>query len=158
MTTTKSPTFFCLCAIPGAGKSTYATLLRAKMPEAAYICPDVIRAQFGDVNDQSHNYHIFSVVVPSLISKAASEDRDIIYDATNVTMKNRAGVFEKAKSFDYRIEVHVLQVTLDECLKRNAAREKIVPESVIRRMDAQFQFPDKRVESEIDEIVLVPSV
>ena len=106
------PTLIMLCSPPAGGKTTYCATLRAAKPEAAYICPDVIRASLGNVNDQSRNHHIFSVVVPSLIQSAASEGRDIIYDATSVTVKNRAGIIEQAKSLGYRIEVHVLRTTL----------------------------------------------
>lgn len=152
------PTLIILCSVPGGGKTTYATHLCEQSPEMAYICPDDLRLVLtGNVNDQSRNGHIFETMVPVLLSKAASEGRDCLYDATNVTRKNRAGILDLAKSLGYRIEVHVLQATLEECLKRNTSRAKRIPDSVILRMHSQYQAPDRAIETEIDEIVRVIS-
>lgn len=150
--TTTEPTFHLLCAPPGAGKTTYAATFRRH--EMAYICPDDLRlALTGDTNDQSRNGHIFTRMVPSLIAKAASEGRDVLFDACSVSRKSRAGLLEQAKGLGYLVKVHVITATLEECLARNAARERVIPEAVIRRMHAQFQMPDKRVESDIDDVI-----
>lgn len=142
-----------LVGVPGSGKSTYAATLRAAHPEMAYICPDVLRAELsGDANDQSANARIFTHMVPALINKAASQGRDICYDATNVTRKNRRGILEQLKAFGYYVEAHVLDVSLEECLSRNAARDKRVPDEVVTRMHAQLKS-GKLDDEEIDAVI-----
>lgn len=156
MTTTK-PHLTMLCGIPASGKSTYAAALRAKRPEMAYICPDVLRGELdGDQNDQRSNARIFSAVIPALMQSAAAEDRDILFDATNGTRKNRRGILEQAKALGYSAHAIVFHTPLEVCLARNAAREKRVPDEVIHRMHLRFHPPVLPTDPELDFIECVP--
>lgn len=146
-------TFTMLCGAPAAGKSTYAAQLRVDREDIAYICPDVIRGQLsptGDEGDQTHNARIFQTILPSLVHSAASEGRDVILDGTFTTRKARAPFIELARSLGYRVECHVLNTPYEECVRRNAARSRVVPESVLFRMQSQWQMPS--LEEDFDEI------
>lgn len=148
------PVFWMLVEIPGCGKSTFAAYLRAEYlsEAAAYICPDVLRAELtGEANDQSRNASIFTHHIPALVAKAAAEGRDVLYDATNVTRKNRRGILEQAKSLGYPITVFVLMDSFNPalCIARNAMREKRVPDDVIHRMHAKLAIPTLESDPEI---------
>lgn len=152
------PTFILLQARPASGKSTYADKLvaQAVLEDVAVtvVCPDQCRLHYcGDINDQSRNHWIFSVVCPALIRDAAAQGVSVIFDACSVTRKARAPLLELAKELGFRTEVHVLDVPLAECIRRNAARERSIPVEVIERMDRRWAAPS--LDEGIDQIVIV---
>lgn len=76
--------------------------------------------------------------------EALNEGKSIMYDATNVTRRLRVNTLqrlEKAVKETFNKTVIVLYTDIDECKKRNAARERVVPEYVIDSMLKTFDFP-----------------
>jgi len=142
-----------LCGAPGSGKSTYGNHLLKTMPNSNLISPDLIRAEFGDIADQSKNGLIFNTIIPARIVGANSQSKDILFDATNVNRKNRANIIAQIKELGYRLEIHVMNTPIEVCKARNLARERKVPDSVIDRMFAQFQHPS--LDEGFDKIVYI---
>ncbi len=127
-----------MCGIPGAGKSTYVEKLREEGFEV--ICPDDIRAELtGDPSDQSQNAKVFEIAY-SRLENATEKGFDVVFDATNVSVKARKEVLKHCNTGYTRIAVAVC-TSLDEALRRNCKRERKVPEEVIRRMAANFSLP-----------------
>jgi protein phosphatase len=143
--------FYLLVGIPGSGKSTYAKRLAEEI-ETTLICPDDIRAELcGDITDQSRNHYIFSVVVPERIRAAKGH---IVYDATNYNVKNRRNILKLARSLDFETIVCVMTTSFQECLRRNAARQRVVPKHVMDRMIIGYEAPSMVIE-QIDKIVFI---
>ena len=68
--------------------------------------------------------------------------RDVIYDATNISKKQRIRFLNSIKSIDCINVCVVLATTLECCLFNNANRKRVVPEEVIRRMHNNWTPPD----------------
>lgn len=136
-------TKFCiiLCGAPGSGKSTYAEYLLKTLPDLCLISPDLIRAEFGDVTDQSKNGLIFNTFVPARMVGAKVSGQNILIDATSVSRDRRASLIAQAKKLEYSVEIHVMDTPIEVCKARNAQRKRRVHEHVIDRMFAQFQKP-----------------
>lgn len=143
-----------LCGAPGSGKSTYGAHLLQTVPNLLLISPDLIRAEFGDIADQSRNHLIFNTLVPTRMVGASAQKRNILFDATSINKKNRAGILNQAKELEYKVEIHIMDTPIEVCKERNAQRERKVPDHVIDRMFAQFQTPTE--DEGFDKIVYVP--
>lgn len=137
------PNLYVLIGLPGSGKSTYAETLMEKHPDALYLSSDKIREElYGDESIQGNPQEVFGNLHHKM-RKALGNNIDVIYDATNLSRKNRKKAVEIAKSANPTTIVHyiIIDTSLDECVRRNANRERKVPENVIVRMSEQFNFP-----------------
>lgn len=137
------PNLYMLIGLPGSGKSTYAETLMEKHPDALYLSSDKIREElYGDESIQGNPQEVFGNLHYKMC-KALGDYVDVIYDATNLNPKNRKRAIRIAKSANPITAVHyiVIDTPLDECVRRNANRERKVPENVIVRMSEQFNFP-----------------
>lgn len=74
---------------------------------------------------------------------------DVIYDATNMTRKDRAGIIAACPKFA-KIECHIVWAPIETCIERDAARERTVGKAVIDKMLKRFQAP--YYDEGIDEI------
>lgn len=151
------PTFDMLVGLPGSGKSTYAQTLLTSYPDTAYLCPDVWREELtGNASDHSRDPLIWGTLVYTRILGAATQRKDILFDATSYRPKNRKRPCVYAKEQGYRVIAHVMQTPVEVCWERNMARERKVPREVFERMVAGWALPDMSRETYIDHIVEVP--
>ena len=114
--------------------------------EVEIISSDEIRAELlGDVNDQTQNDKVFAEVKRRAI-EAIKNYKNVIIDATNVTIKDRASVlsyFDAVKSFrkNYMVTAHVMTTPLENCKIQNTNREKKVPAEVIIKQLYKYEIP-----------------
>ena len=73
--------FIMLAGLPGSGKSTYAEELVRKEGFVVHSS-DKIREELGDVNDQSKNEQVFTIL-HKRIKEDLRSGKNVIYDATN---------------------------------------------------------------------------
>ena len=126
---------YTMVGIPGSGKSTIAN----QIPNAVVISSDAIRKElYGAEEIQGNGKQVFDLAYKR-IGEELAKGNDVVFDATNLTPKARKAVFRFSAE---HIAVYVA-TGLDECLKRNAARERKVPENVIYRMRDNFIYPRK---------------
>lgn len=132
------PTLIMLCGIPGSGKTTYAK--KFKNDYTIYLSSDSIReALYGDESIQGNPSEVFALMQNRAID-LLNKGYDVIYDATNITRKDRAGIIAKCPKF-VQIECHIVWAPIETCIKRDAARERTVGKEVIDRMLKRFQAP-----------------
>jgi predicted kinase len=144
--------FNILCGLPSSGKSTWAASHIAANPECALICPDHLREQLtGDASDQSSNYYIFDTLVPQHIRANAGMRRDAVFDSTAYCRRNRRNIIKLAKENGYKVVARVFNLPFDECVRRNEARERVVPRHVLERMARNWEDP--ALDEGFDEIV-----
>ena len=126
---------YTMVGIPGSGKSTIAN----QIPNAIIISSDAIRKElYGAEEIQGNGKQVFDLVYKR-IGEELAKGHDVVFDATNLTPKARNAVFRFTAE---HIAVFV-NTPLDVCLKRNAARERKVPEKVIYRMYHNLTCPNK---------------
>lgn len=126
--------------IPGSGKSHWSEDNKERL-NAVVHSSDEIRAELGDVTDQSQNELVFNT-----LHKRVKEDllngKNVIYDSTGLKRKNRRHLIDNILKDIPCEKICVLFATPYECcLKNNATRDRKVPEHVISRMYKNFEVP-----------------
>lgn len=129
-----------LVGIPGSGKTTYAVKYIDNNPNTVHLSSDKIRAElWGDEATQGDNNEVFSLMQSRTI-EALNNGKSVIYDATNVTRKDRAYIISLCPKH-VKIEAHVVWAPIETCIERDTARERTVGKAVIDKMLKRFQSP-----------------
>lgn len=140
-----------MIGLSAAGKSTIAKEL-AKDYEAVIVSSDSIRKEIcGNVSDQSKNEEVFKLF-HKRIRKYLHEKRNVIADATNITMKSRRAIINNVKKMDIEIIAYIVPKKIEDCIKDNVEREYIVQEEVIYKQMKRFQIPF--LEEGFDKIIV----
>ncbi len=145
--------------LPGSGKSTYAKKLVEENPNSyKRINRDDLRMMFDNGYTSDGNEKFVKKVRDILIIKALEEGKHVIVDDTNLSEKNETRIrqlvheFNKAHNDEVQVEIKEMETSLDECLKRDALREKPVGHKVIKTMHRQFFHKDPEYKQQ-DEIL-----
>ena len=132
--------FIMLCGLPASGKSTKAQEL-AKLYDATVFSSDALREElYNDVNNQKHNQELFAEL-HKRIKDCLRSGKNAIYDACNINYKRRMAFLTELKHIPCKKICALMAIPYKECLKRNAERERKVPEGVIERMYRNFDVP-----------------
>jgi len=133
-----------LVGLPASGKSTIAHDLMVGRDDVEYISSDELRQELlGDVNSQVDNGLIFETMRKRTV-EALQNSRHVIYDATNINRKKRHNFLKQLPKTLDNIEKIVIYVAtpIQETLRRNASRDRVVPEEVItQKMYKSLQIP-----------------
>ena len=133
------PVFQMLVGLPGSGKSTYAA--RRHEICGIHICSsDAIRAELGDINDQTNNEKVFQIL-HRRIKNYLRNGESVIYDATNISSKRRRAFLAEIKNIDCKKHCIIFRTRYERCLEQNALRERKVPPEVIREMYMKWDTP-----------------
>lgn len=132
--------FYMMIGLPASGKSTIAKEI-AKKENAVIISTDDLRQELlNDVNSQENNNLIFGEAERRLKTNIEA-GRNVIFDATNINYKKRRDWLNRFNKYAVK-KIGILVATpYEECLERNAWRERKVPEEVIKRMYFNFYIP-----------------
>lgn len=133
------PKLICLVGIPGAGKTAYANNY-IKAYGGVHLSSDGIRKElYGDEAVQCNPHEVFSLMQSRAV-EALNDGRTVLYDATNITRKDRASIIAACPKF-VRIEAHVIWASIETCIERDASRSRTVGKAVIDKMLKRFQPP-----------------
>lgn len=134
------PTLILLVGIPGSGKTTYANKYVEEHFNTIHLSSDKIREElWGNEAVQGDNNEVSSLIQKRAIS-ALHNGQDVVYDATNITRKDRACIIAPCPKFA-RIEAHIIWAPIETCIERDTARERTVGKTVIDKMLKKFQAP-----------------
>lgn len=133
--------------LPGSGKTTWASAQEGYK----VFSSDAIRQELGDVNDQTQNDKVFRIL-HKRIKEALEDGKDCIYDATNVTAKNRRAFLSYINNIHCHRVARVFVRSFDTIREQNESRGRTVPPDVIKKMLYRWQTPI--VQEGFDEIVL----
>lgn len=146
------PVLILLCGIPGSGKTTYAEKYISKHSNTVHLSSDKIRKElWGDETTQGDNNEVFYRMQIRAVD-GLNFGYNVIYDATNMTRKDRARIITACPKFA-RIETHIIWAPIESCIERDAARKRTVGKEVIDRMLKRFQMP--YYDEGIDEINII---
>ena len=146
------PTLILLVGIPGSGKTTYAEKYIEKNPGTVHLSSDKIcKELWGDEAIQGDNNEVFSLMQSRAINALNFGD-NVIYDATNITRKDRSYIIALCPKF-VKIECHIIWAPIETCIKRDATRKRTVGKEVIDKMLKRFQAP--YYDEGLDEIKII---
>lgn len=130
---------YMLIGLPASGKPTIAKEL-SKLEGAIIVSSDEIRQELlGDINDQSQNTKVFEEVEKRI--KEGLLKGNVIYDATNINYKKRRAFLQRLNKIEVEKIAVLVATPYEECIERNANRDRKVPEEVIKRMYFNFYIP-----------------
>jgi predicted kinase len=121
-------TLIVLCGPAACGKSTWAA---NHFSPTQIVSSDDCRARIADdPGDQSISHHAFDLMY-YILEKRLMLGRLAVADATNLRREHRSTLRRIATRFQFNTAVIVFHIPLETCLKRNAARERKVPEEAL---------------------------
>lgn len=122
-----------------SGKSTEAERL-AKEYNAIIISSDQLRKENPDWNNET----VFKTLYARMNNLLAL-NRDVILDATNITIKSRRQIFLNLKTKCW-IDCYIMNTPYNECLRRLKIRNTnpdshYVPEDILEKYHKSFEIP-----------------
>jgi predicted kinase len=138
-----------LVGLPGSGKSTYA----ARAGGFSLSSDEIRRWLSDDPANQEIHGRVFSVL-RNLLKHRLELKRPLTYiDATNLAAQERRPYIELAEIHGAGIEAVFFDVPVDECQRRNRARDRVVADEVIAAMAARMVRPT--VEEGFSQITVI---
>ena len=131
-----------MVGLPGSGKSYYANKLleEATNPTVILSSDNYRKKLFGDENDQTHNEQVFKMLYQDM-RKYLISHVDVIFDATNTSLKSRLRIMKEIEGIECDKEAYVICTPIEECIERDKNRERSVDEEVIWKFVRSFQYP-----------------
>ena len=128
-----------LVGLPGSGKSTWA-----EAQGITVISSDRVRQLLADdATNQRIHVEVFSTMRYLLKRRLQLGAAATIVDATNLLPVFRKPWIKIAQAFDAQIEAVYFDTPLEECLRRNAGRTRVVPAEAIIEMARKLRPPTK---------------
>lgn len=135
--TTSRPRIVLLVGLPGSGKSTWVS------GKGGVLSSDALRELLADDPDNQDIHARVFRVLHDLLKHRLELRRPVTYvDATNLTPRERRPYVKLAGLFNSAIDAVFFDLPLAECMRRNRARGRVVPDEVIRNMADRLVAPN----------------
>ena len=138
----KKPACYWMIGISGSGKSHKAEEI-ANSEKSIILSSDIIRKElYGNESIQGSPDEVFKLLHKRAIN-ILKMGFSIVYDATNISLKNRIKFFQLLKLSGVEVEHHaiVMSKSIQMCIEDNNKRDRVVPEDVIYKQVKQFNIP-----------------
>ena len=138
------PKFIMLVGIPASGKDTWAREYIKNHPYTVIHSSDDIREELYDnASCQESPAKVFELM-RSRTLRDLRAGKDVIYNATNVSVKDRKGILNEIRHY-FGEEIYtralVFSTPLEICKEWNQKRERTVPDFVYEKMLSRWQTP-----------------
>ena len=137
------PKIIATIGLPASGKDTWASEYIAKYPQTKRVNKDLLREML-DFGVWSRNNEKFVLKIrDEIIENALTEGHNIIVSDTNLEPKHILRFKEIAKSLKSQVEIidTFLNISPEECIKRDLKRSTSVGDDVIWGMYNQYVKP-----------------
>lgn len=122
------PTMYVLSGIPGSGKTTLGKELATEYGLALHTYDDVPNAnRKGFIESARNHYH--NNIIADL-----KNGKSVICDRSYVRVEGRKLTLDAVAGIKCRKVIIVLTTPFDECVSRNNARQRRLPEFVIKEL------------------------
>lgn len=140
--------------VPGCGKTTYLKPL-ARVQGMTYLNADDIREELtGDPANHAREADVWRLMHERL--EQALSEKDVVVDATYTKRRDRRELIEHARAAGAtEIVGYWFDTPLVECLKRNQARERVVPGPVIANMHRRLHLNPPSTEEGFTRIQII---
>ena len=124
-------TIYAMCGAPGSGKSYYGKQFAAEK-HCCYISSDELRnLLFGNENVQARPDKVFKLM-DSLVESCLNRNVSVVYDSTMSKLKDRKSFIERFSDKAELVLIY-MQTPLEECIRRNNTRDRVVEQKVIKK-------------------------
>ena len=144
--------FIMMVGFPGSGKSTYALKLAASEGAVVFSSDALRKELYGSEAVQDRNEEVFNVLMKRML-EALKAGKDVIFDAMNISSRYRRSTLQMVNRYCGKKIAYLIATPFEECLARNAERDRHVPEYAIKRAYMNFNMPHKA--EGFDDIVIV---
>lgn len=129
-----------LCVgIPASGKTTYAINWVAGDPDRLRVNRDSLRyMMFGSYWGEGVDERFVTETQMNIVRRALHAGKDVIIDDTNLNDNVRSVFRGTARTYLADFELVFFDVDVEEAIRRNAARDRRVPDDVIRNMHDRY--------------------
>lgn len=133
---------FVMCGLQGSGKSTIAKKIKDKHDNWEIVSSDEIRKEF---NNEINNDKVFKIYYERA-RQFLIAGKNVILDATNISMKSRRQIFEQFKGINCKKTCYIVNTPIEICIerviKRNNTNEQAeVPVAVLHKYQKSFEIP-----------------
>lgn len=114
-----------LVGIPASGKTTITrTLFASHIP-----------VSFDQLPHRTRNEE------DKLIMKVCKRGHDIVIDSANIDKRKRTKYINYAREYGYSVHAVFVDTSLDAARKRNASRERQVPDGMLKSYAEKIEYP-----------------
>lgn len=135
-----------LRGIPGSGKSTWALQTVASGFGVRLNRDDIRRMMYGVDFGPPIDEDVVTNVQKSSAFRLLADDTDVIIDNVNINLRPIRPVIYRAQTLNIPVWFKYFDVDLEVAIERNAARERKVPESVIRDFHERYTKIDRQAD------------
>lgn len=143
-----------MAGISGAGKSTVAKRMFngwkvIDCDELKKQCKGYDVKNIQLVHEESKRLEKIELV------KAICGEENFVYDTTATNAERIVRLIKDAQEFGWHVEIVYVKVKLATALKRNASRERVVPEYIVREKNAVIAQSIEIISGYADEIKII---
>ena len=138
-----------MCGPSGAGKSTW---IKANYPDYALISLDELRKEFnGNQGSQKNKGQIIQAAKEQL-RVALRNKQGVVWDATNLRQDFRSIIGDLGRAYHALVSLIIFLQDEKQLFQANRQREYDVPNSVLLKQLASYQFPQLNEAHQVEVI------
>lgn len=143
-----------MAGLPGSGKSYVRS---NRYEDMEYVdCDEIKKCIAGYDAKNPGSVHAQSKVMEALvIHKMLGEGKSFVYDTTATNWAKLVKLIKDVKALGYVVELCYVRVSLKTALKRNASRERVVPDQLIHEKHALMSTALEVLMGYVDSFVTV---